>query len=70
VVAERGDVEERGIVAAVNRAADHTFGKPAKDRIRLLAGVMAVVLTSGEVRPGDVISVELPPPPHSRLERV
>jgi hypothetical protein len=189
VVVERGDVEERGIVAAVNRAADHTFSKPAKDRIRLLAGrgvdgdahlgrtvqhrsrvardpsqpnlrqvhlihgelldelrahgfdvapgvmgenvttrgvdllglpngarlrlgeeavvevtglrnpcvqldrfqpglmaavldrddrgnlvrkagVMAVVLTSGEVRPGDVISVELPPPPHSRLERV
>lgn len=34
------------------------------------AGVMAVVLTSGDVRPGDDIVVELPPPPHSRLERV
>ena len=34
------------------------------------AGVMAVVLTSGEVRPGDAISVELPPPPHSPLEPV
>jgi hypothetical protein len=34
------------------------------------AGVMAIVVTSGEVRPGDPIAVELPSPPHSRLERV
>ena len=34
------------------------------------AGVMAIVLTAGEVRPGDAIAVELPPPPHLRLERV
>jgi MOSC domain-containing protein YiiM len=34
------------------------------------AGVMAVVVTSGEVRPGDPIAVELPPPPHAPLERV
>jgi MOSC domain-containing protein YiiM len=34
------------------------------------AGVMAVVVTSGEVRPGDPIAVELPAPPHARLERV
>jgi hypothetical protein len=34
------------------------------------AGVMAVVLTSGDVRPGDGIAVELPSEPHSRLERV
>jgi hypothetical protein len=31
------------------------------------AGVMAVVLTSGDVRPGDAVSVELPPPPHAPL---
>jgi MOSC domain-containing protein YiiM len=31
------------------------------------AGVMSVVLTGGEVRPGDPIRVELPAPPHSRL---
>lgn len=30
-------------------------------------GVMGVVLTSGDVRPGDGIAVELPPPPHSPL---
>lgn len=34
------------------------------------AGVMAVVVTSGDVRPGDSISVELPPPPHAPLEPV
>jgi len=34
------------------------------------AGVMAIVLTSGEVRSGDVIRVELPAPPHRQLERV
>lgn len=31
------------------------------------AGVMAVVVSSGNVRPGDAISVELPPPPHAPL---
>jgi MOSC domain-containing protein YiiM len=34
------------------------------------AGVMAVVVVGGEVRPGDKISLELPPPPHSALECV
>jgi MOSC domain-containing protein YiiM len=34
------------------------------------AGVTGVVLASGEIRPGDTISVELPPPPHVPLERV
>jgi MOSC domain-containing protein YiiM len=34
------------------------------------AGVMAVVLSGGDVGPGDRITVELPPPPHARLERV
>jgi MOSC domain-containing protein YiiM len=31
------------------------------------AGVMAVVLAGGEVRPGDTITVELPPEPHQPL---
>lgn len=31
------------------------------------AGVMGIVLTSGEVRPGDPIRVELPPAPHHSL---
>jgi MOSC domain-containing protein YiiM len=34
------------------------------------SGVMAVVLAGGEVRAGDPITVELPPPPHQRLEPV
>jgi MOSC domain-containing protein YiiM len=34
------------------------------------AGVMGVVLQSGEVRPGDPIEVELPAEPHVRLEPV
>jgi MOSC domain-containing protein YiiM len=34
------------------------------------AGVMAVVVTTGDVHPRDPIAVELPPPPHARLERV
>jgi MOSC domain-containing protein YiiM len=33
-------------------------------------GVMAVVLMSGDVRPGDPISAELPAPPHAPLEPV
>ncbi len=34
------------------------------------AGVMGVVLADGAVRPGDTISVQLPPEPHVRLARV
>jgi MOSC domain-containing protein YiiM len=34
------------------------------------AGVMAIVLADGEVRPGDPIIVELPPAPHQSLKPV
>jgi len=34
------------------------------------AGIMAVVLTSGEVRPGDAVAIELPPGPPRKLEPV
>jgi MOSC domain-containing protein YiiM len=34
------------------------------------SGVMSVVITSGEVKPGDTITIELPPEPHRRLEVV
>jgi MOSC domain-containing protein YiiM len=34
------------------------------------AGVMRVVVRGGTVRPGDPILVELPPPPHGRLQPV
>lgn len=31
------------------------------------AGVMGVVRAGGDVRPGDVVAIELPPPPHRAL---
>jgi MOSC domain-containing protein YiiM len=34
------------------------------------AGVMAVVLRGGPVRPGDRVTVELPPGPHAPLEKI
>jgi MOSC domain-containing protein YiiM len=34
------------------------------------SGVMSIVITSGEVRPGDDITVELPPEPHTPLSVV
>ena len=34
------------------------------------SGVMAIVLTSGEVRPGDPIGIDLPPLPHQPLQPV
>lgn len=34
------------------------------------AGIMAVVVTGGDVRAGDAIRVDLPAPPHRRLEPV
>ena len=34
------------------------------------AGIMSIVVSGGEVRPGDRIDVELPPQPHHRLEVV
>jgi MOSC domain-containing protein YiiM len=34
------------------------------------AGIMGIVLLGGEVRPKDLIRVELPAGPHRRLERV
>lgn len=34
------------------------------------AGIMGIVLKSGEVKPGEPIRVQLPPKPYFRLERV
>lgn len=52
-----------GLTAAV-------LGRAADGSLVRKAGIMAVVLTGGEVRPGDAISVELPPEPHRALEPV
>ncbi|WP_457352665.1 MOSC domain-containing protein [Roseateles sp. P5_D6] len=34
------------------------------------AGIMSIVLAGGAVKPGDAITVRLPPLPHQKLERV
>jgi MOSC domain-containing protein YiiM len=47
-----------------------TLDRDPQGRLIRKAGVMAVVHAGGEVRPGDPISVELPPEPHRALEPV
>lgn len=44
--------------------------KDEHGRLIRKAGIMAIVLAGGEVRPGDPIIVELPPEPHRSLEPV
>ena len=54
---------QTGLLKAVlDRAED---GSPI-----LKSGIMAIVRASGEIRPGDAITVTLPPEPHVPLERV
>ncbi|MFD4158560.1 MOSC domain-containing protein [Streptomyces hydrogenans] len=45
-------------------------GRDADGELVRKAGIMGIVLTGGEVRPGDPIRVELPAGPHRPLERV
>lgn len=52
-----------GLMAAV-------LDRDEDGRLVRKTGVMAIVVTGGDVRPGDPIEVELPPPPHARLEPV
>lgn len=52
-----------GLMAAVLDRDEHG------DLVRK-AGIMGIVLASGEVRPGDPIRLELPPEPHRHLEPV
>lgn len=51
---------QQGLMAAV-------LDRDKEGNLVRKAGVMAVVQTSGDVRPGDGIAVELPPAPHSPL---
>lgn len=46
------------------------LGRDEDGQIVRKAGIMSVVLTGGEVRPGDPIRVELPTEPHRPLEKV
>ncbi|MFJ7209718.1 MOSC domain-containing protein [Streptomyces sp. NPDC098789] len=45
-------------------------GRDETGRVVRKAGVMGVVREGGTIRPGDAISVTLPPQPHVALERV
>ncbi len=57
------DRHQRGLMAAtLDRAPDGSLVRKA--------GVMAVVVADGPVEPGDAITVELPPLPHHRLDKV
>jgi MOSC domain-containing protein YiiM len=47
-----------------------TMGRDDDGNLVQKAGVMGVVLTDGEVRPGDTITVELPAEPHLPLQPV
>ena len=54
------DKFRQGLMAAVlDRAPDGTLIRKA--------GIMSIVLAGGDVRPGDPIRIELPPPPHRPL---
>lgn len=46
------------------------LGRDESGRIVRKAGIMSIVLTGGEVRPGDPIRIELPAEPHRPLEMV
>ncbi len=52
-----------GLMAAV-------LGRDEHGKLIRKAGVMGIVLVSGDVRPNDPIHVELPPEPHRPLEPV
>jgi hypothetical protein len=54
---------QEGLQAAV-------LDRDAEGQLVRKAGVMSVVLAGGDVSPDDVITVELPPEPHYRLEPV
>jgi MOSC domain-containing protein YiiM len=57
------DELQPGLMAAV-------LDRDAQGNLIRKAGVMAVVIASGPVRPGDAVAIELPPAPHRPLEPV
>ncbi len=54
---------QQGLMQAV-------LDRDAEGHLVRKAGIMGIVLLGGEVRPKDLIRVELPAGPHRRLERV
>jgi MOSC domain-containing protein YiiM len=47
-----------------------TLARDERGNLVRKAGVMAVVIADGEIRPGDAIRVELPPEPYRPLAPV
>jgi MOSC domain-containing protein YiiM len=54
---------QKGLMAA-------TLDRDADGHLIRKAGIMSVVLTEGDVRPGDAIKIELPAEPHRPLQPV
>jgi MOSC domain-containing protein YiiM len=54
------DTFQKGLMAA-------TLDKDADGNLIRKAGIMSIVITEGDVRPGDAIRVELPAMPHRSL---
>jgi MOSC domain-containing protein YiiM len=46
------------------------LGRDPDGKLIRKAGIMSIVLAGGDIRPGDAIGIELPPPPHQPLDRV
>ena len=57
------DQIQAGLMAAV-------LGRDAQGNLIRKAGIMAVVVANGLVRPGDTVAIDLPPTPHHPLEPV
>jgi MOSC domain-containing protein YiiM len=57
------DQFQPGLLAAV-------LARDAHGQLVRKAGVMGIVLAGGDLRPGDPVQVELPPPPYRVLEVV
>ena len=47
-----------------------TLDRDGEGNLIRKAGVMTIVLTDGDIRPGDAIRIELPPEPHQPLQPV
>lgn len=47
-----------------------TLARDPQGNLVRKAGIMGVVVSPGEVKPGDAVAIELPPPPHRALEPV
>lgn len=57
------DAIQPGLMAAV-------IERNQQGKLTRKAGIMSIVITGGDVRPGDAICAVLPPPPHIPLDRV